>query len=252
MRLRRLQYCVKRNQILRIFIRELKFAAMKVIVLSVCLLVITGSVFAQKNMLGTNLKVYDPLSGFSKNIGALPAGLSMNYLRSFENNKFSVGAEIGVAMYSSNTYTIDYKGETLEVSEEDCFWTAHTTVRYDVIRTDNFITYAEVKVGVTTFFSSIDAFDTETDYKGEFSFHGTAFNSGLGGGIMIKPSYIFNQPEKPGRVWLNVGAILNSGSNTDYRYMPKGESGINTSLADGQYESLTHYVGYKFGVLFQF
>jgi len=223
---------------------------MRVIFLFMCLLVTTGSVLAQKNMIGTNLKVYDPLSGFSKNIGVIPVGISVNYLRTFENNKFSVGGEMGVAMYSSNDYTMAYEGQDIYVNEEDCFWTIHATVRYDVIRTDNFITYAEARVGMTTFFSNIYAYDTNTSYPGEFSFHGTAFNSGLGGGIMIKPSYIFSQPEKPGRVWLNLGAMLNSGSNTDYRYMSEG--GTSASLSDGQYESLTNYVGYKFGVIFQF
>jgi hypothetical protein len=194
----------------------------------------------QQQQLGVNIKVYDPISKFSENVGkSTPAGISVNYLRSKEESRYSFGGEFGVAMYSSNDYMLNYQGQNIEVNEEDCFWTIHGLIRYDIYRTDNLVTYAEARAGLTTFFSSTTPLEGNTGYKGAFEFHGTAFNTGLGAGIHYRVG---------SNIWLNAGANLHSGSKVGYRYMPESDQSV--SLSDGQYKSLTHYVGYRLGVSF--
>ena len=100
----------------------------KTILLVLGILLTSFAGFGQRNYLGLNIKVYDPLSNMGENIGALPVGLSFSYLHAFERNKFSVGAELGVAMYSSNDYDLNYQGLNISVNEEDCFWTLHGVV----------------------------------------------------------------------------------------------------------------------------
>lgn len=213
-------------------------------------LAIMSTAFAQKNFFGVNVKVYDPLSGMSSNINALPVGISLSYLRGFENNKLSIGGEFGIAMYSSNDYTLSYKGYDILVNEEDCFWTVHAVARYDLIRTPGFRTYVEARIGMTTFFSSIYAYDEDSPYPGQFDFHGTAFNTGLGGGVMLNPKKLFSRSEGPGSLWIDLGASFQSGTTTNYRYMPEG--GPAVPLDEGHYESLTHYMGYRLGFVFAF
>jgi hypothetical protein len=208
------------------------------------------TVLAQKNALGVNIKVYDPLSGMGANINAVPVGFSLSYLRGFENNKFSLGGEFGIAMYSSNDYTLSYQGYDILVNEEDCFWTLHAVARYDLIRTPGFKTYAEGRIGMTTFFSSIIAHDEDSPYPGQFDFHGTAFNTGLGGGIMLNPRKLFSSTQDPGTLWIDLGASFHSGTTTEYRYMPEG--GPAVPLEAGHYESLTNYMGYRLGFVFGF
>ena len=63
--------------------------------------------------------------------------------------------------------------------------------RYDLVRSNSVNLYAEARLGITTFFSSIMAYEEDSPYPGEFNFHGTAFNTGLGGGLMLNPHAIF-------------------------------------------------------------
>ena len=212
------------------------------------LMAIASLSFAQDNMIGVNIKVYQPLSGMAANIGAVPFGLSFNYLRSLRQTRFSAGGEIGVAMYSSNDYTLSYQGRDILVNEEDCFWTFHGVVRYDFVKTPRFISYVTAKLGMTTFFSSITAMEANSTYPGTFDFHGSAFNTGIGGGIMFRPKKPTTQDA--GGFWINLGATFHSGSETDYRYMPEG--GPAVPLDAGHYESLTHYMGYRLGFVFKF
>lgn len=209
-------------------------------VILILLFIFPFCAIAQQNFLGINIKVYDPISDFDKNIsGSVPAGISLNYLRKPIDSRFFYGGELGIAMYSTNDYTLQYNGQNIKVNEEDCFWTIHGVVRYDIFQTDKFITYAEGRLGLTTFFSSTMPLEDNSDYEGEFSFHGTAFNTGLGGGVMYSL----------GKVWLNAGANLHSGTNSTYRYMP--ESNQSITFDEGKYKSLTHYVGYRLGVLIE-
>ena len=211
--------------------------------LTLFILLFASVCFAQKNRFGANIKVYNPISKFKENINsAIPAGISLNYLRLSEVSRFSFGGELGIAMYSREEHTIDYEGEQLEVNEEDCFWTIHGVVRYDVYRTEKMVTYAEGRIGATTFFSDSSTSSPSQGGKhpeDDFKIHGTAFNTGLGGGILYQ---IFDN------LWINAGVNLHSGNTADYRYIPKSEGTTAPTLEDGDHQSLTHYVGYRLGV----
>ena len=215
---------------------------MKSFHLTLFILLFASVCFAQKNRFGASFKVYSPISKFKENINsAIPVGISLNYLRLSEVSRFSFGGEFGLAMYSSKDYTIDrHGGVELKVKEEDRFWTIHGVVRYDVYRTEKMVTYAEGRIGITTFFSTgSTASPVGRHPENDSKIHGTAFNTGLGGGILYQ---IFD------KLWINAGVNLHSGNTANYRYIPKSEGTTAPTLEDGDHQSLTHYVGYRLGV----
>ncbi len=197
---------------------------------------------------GVNLKAYDPKAQFNRNVDHAAFGLSVSHLKTYDDSRWSWGGEFGVAMYSNDSYDIEYRGRTLRIDEEDCFFTLHGFVRYDMIDVPSFKVYSEARLGITTFFSTTDAIDTNTDYEGEFEFHGTAFNTGAGLGVMVNPTALFSKDKIRGSWWIDLGINIHSGSNTRYRMMPEGQ-GVH-SLDDGEFRSMTHYMGYRLGVVF--
>ena len=152
-------------------------------------------------------------------------------------------------MYSSDEYNINYAGQNLTIYEEDCFFTLHGFVRYNLYETKGLKVYTEGRIGVTTFFSSTEAVIEDTGFEDQFDIHGSAFNLGLGAGLLFNTSTLFKPDNEPGNVWINLGFNGHSGSNTSYRLLPEGSS--THSFEDGQYESLTHYFGFKAGVSFR-
>ncbi len=197
---------------------------------------------------GINIKVYNPKADFNRNVNKTPAGISINYLRTYKSSKFSWGGEFGTAMYSSDEYTIDYAGQNLTIYEEDCFFTFHGFARYNLYEAKGLKVYGEGRIGITTFFSSTEAIIEDTGFEGEFDIHGSAFNLGLGAGVLFNTSTLFKPDNEPGNVWINLGFNGHSGTKATYRLLPEGSA--THSFEDGQYESLTHYLGFKAGVAF--
>jgi hypothetical protein len=134
---------------------------------------------------GVNIKVYSPKADFNNNMNKTPAGISINYLRSYQSSRISWEAEFGTAMYSSDEYTIEYAGQNLKIYEEDCFFTLHGFVRYNFYEKKGLKVYTEGRIGVTTFFSSTDAVIEDSGFEGEFDIHGSAFNLGIGAGLLF-------------------------------------------------------------------
>ncbi|NJN41138.1 MAG: hypothetical protein HC811_01725 [Flammeovirgaceae bacterium] len=56
-------------------------------------LVFWAVVAYSQSMVGINAKIYQTKGDFNKNVQAVPAGMSINYLY-LVNNKFSVGGEL--------------------------------------------------------------------------------------------------------------------------------------------------------------
>ena len=196
-----------------------------------------------QNSLGLNLKAYKPHGEFNQNITHNPIGLSFLFLRQINEGRFSWGSELGIAMYYSDRYQYElveegYPGEFIKVAEEDCFWNLHLFGHYDFIATPAFKSYGELRMGITTFFSSRTAVNEYEDrFDNQFKFHGTAFNTGLGAGIMLNPRGMFSEDKEPGKVWVNLGANVHSGTATTYRNI-EDKDGIY-SLKEGKYKSLT-------------
>ncbi len=207
-------------------------------------LLVTIPAFSQWD-LGVNAKVYDPQGQFNTNVKGVAAGIGIRGLHNNASGRWSVGGELGVAMYSNDSYSLQTDNGEIQVDEEDCFWTMHGVAQYTVYRTELIRTYAEGRIGATTFFSSRISEDPSADFDDEFEFHGTAFNTGLGGGVTINLGRLFGSERN--ELNLDLGAKLHSGSNASYREMQDVQQ--STSLNQGTYRSLTHYMGYHFGLL---
>ena len=202
-----------------------------------------------QSMYGINLKIYETKGDFNKNVQAVPVGLSFNYLYHIKESKFSIGAELGVAMYANNQYDYDLpSGGTVRVDEEDCFWTLHADARYYFYQIPALKAYAVGRVGMTTFFSSRTPVEVTSEFTESFEFHGTAFNVGVGGGVLINFGGLFNKEKQQSNANLDLGASLHSGSKTGYRYMPEGSQ--SATLDDGSYQSVTNYIDYRIGIIF--
>lgn len=213
-----------------------------ILVLAVAL----GSLQASaQGMFGFNVKVYQTKGDFNQNVEAVPVGFSFNYLHMIKN-KFSIGGELGIAMYANNEYDFETSKGPITIYEEDCFWTLHGDFRYYFHQTPTLRTYAQARLGITTFFSEKSALEETSEYKDSFEFHGTAFNTGIGGGALINVKHLFKK--ETGSLNLDLGVTLHSGSSTKYRYMDEGS--LSISLNDGTYKSVTNYIDYRIGFLF--
>lgn len=195
--------------------------------------------------LGINAKVYDPKGAFNTNVEGVAGGISFKGLRTTEGGRLSYGGELGVAMYSVETYDLEVNGGIEEVTEEDCFWTVHGVAQYTVYQNEFVRSYTEVRVGLTNFFSSILPTNEYSDYSGEFRSHGTAFNTGFGGGAAFNLGRIFKG--EPNGFNIDLGVNLHSGSATNYRDRDSVDQPL--TLESGMYRSLTTYVGYRLGLM---
>lgn len=214
-------------------------------------LLFISSVLLSQVRLGANIKVYQPMGDFNQHMGNIPAGISLSAMKQ-ASSRFSWGGEIGVAMYTAGEYDYELSdegrpGEYIEVYEDNCFWTAHAVARYSLFKTPAFEGYAEGRVGVTSFFTNQMALEVNDYFESKTRLHGTAFNSGFGFGLSSNVGNILSNDLD----WLLVdfGVNVNSGSNTSYRNAPAISN--EYSLEEGMLTSLTSYVGYRFGLIFE-
>ena len=222
---------------------------MKTILYSIVFLFAVTISARSQSMWGINTKIYQTKGDFNKNVDTAPVGLSFNWLYRIKESKFSIGAELGVAMYANNRYKYDLpSGGTVFIDEEDCFWTIHADLRYYIYEVHALKAYAQGRLGMTTFFSSRMTTEFTPEYEDTFEFHGTAFNVGLGGGVLINFKGVFGKEKKQGTVNLDMGVSLHTGSATEYRFM--AENSQSTTLNNGTFQSVTNYVDYRVGLIF--
>jgi len=199
------------------------------------------------------MNVYKPHGKFNRNVTHTPFGLSIHYKHKMNESPFSWGSEFGIAMYYNNKYDYElikegYPGEFVEVDEEDCFWTLHLIGQYEFMSTPAFKSYGEVRLGMTTFFSSRTSIEENPHFKAQFKFHGSAFNTGFGAGVMINTGRLFSKDKEPGNMWVNLGTNVYTGSDVTYRSI--SDSNATHTLGEGKYKSLTYYTDFRLGVLF--
>lgn len=220
-----------------------------------CILIIllftSSTLFAQFRF-GVNTKVYQSTGQFNDNMNRTPAGLSFSLLKQ-TSSRFSWGGELGVAMYSAGDYDYDLAphgrpGQTIEVYEDNCFWTAHVLARHTIFRKAAIESYVEGRIGVTSFFTNQMALEDNPYFDSKTRVHGFAFNSGFGAGTSLNWGGIFSKDKELGKLWIDLGVNMNSGSNTEYRNAPAISQ--EYSLNEGVMESLTNYIGYRVGVMF--
>lgn len=125
---------------------------MRLVVILVIFLCAPATLNAQFR-LGFNVDIYKPQSQFAENVSNSPVGFSISGIKRLPESRFSVGGDIGVAMYSNRTYDYELveegaEGEFIEIDEEDCFLHADAIARYSLYQTNVVEAYAEMKMGV--------------------------------------------------------------------------------------------------------
>jgi len=215
----------------------------------ILLFLLSGSLLGQKYF-GVSYKYFNPSGDFEQNVDNDMHGIAVNMLLPLKDrSRWYIGGEIGVAMYANEEYTYQLNsGATIDLAEEDCFWTLHGEVRYMVYQSPFIKTYLAGRLGITNFFSTIIPIKDNTGFRSRTNSHGTAFNAGLGAGIILNPGKLFNGTE--GGWNIETGVNFHSGSKTSYRYMPESQQSI--VLDDGKYYSLTNYTELRIALLFQF
>ncbi|MEQ9425246.1 MAG: hypothetical protein RJQ09_12555 [Cyclobacteriaceae bacterium] len=217
---------------------------------------VSTTTFAQFK-LGLNADIYKPQNQFGKNVSNAPVGMSIFGLYTPQNSRFSFGSDLGVAMYANRTY--DYElaqegapGSFIEVDEEDCFLHLDLLARYNVYQSPLITLFGEVKAGMYTFFSSRIASEPTLLYQDDFEFHGTSFNTGVGGGFSLNLSQVFDGKdlERPHPISLEFTSSYNSGTTASYRNMGN-ESGAIAGLETGNYRSIINNLNFRIGVAVQ-
>ena len=155
-------------------------------------------------------------------------------------------------MYTAGEYDYDLaehgrEGESIRVYEDNCFWTAHVLARHTIFQKAAVESYVEGRLGLTTFFTNQMAVEENSYFDSKTRVHGAAFNSGFGAGTSLNWNGIFSKDKGLGNLWLDFGVNMNSGSNTEYRNAPAISQ--EYSLNEGVMESLTNYIGYRIGVM---
>lgn len=218
----------------------------RLLLISISLSLFTATFQAQN--LGLNYSGFNAQGEFNTNIDRNPVGFSITYVHDLSEDEgpWSVGGEIGAAMYANHEYTAaDDNGRLVDIYEEDCFWNIHGLVQYQLINKPEYILYAEGRTGMTTFFSEKHSNDEVADIGDSFRVHGTAFNLGVGGGLRINLSGIFNGDAEFYRaIWLDMAFSTNNGTRTGYRHATEG----TLNLSDASYRSLTDYTHLRIGL----
>ncbi|MEQ8624516.1 MAG: hypothetical protein RJQ00_06665 [Vicingaceae bacterium] len=215
-------------------------------------LFLTGILRAQVNIVGLNLKAYTPTSSFNDNIKSTPVGVSVSYLRTIQNSRLSFGLEAGFAEYSREDVVTEFQGREIEIQAVDGFFNVHGVIRYDLLDFGWTTFYGEGKIGATTFFTEYSLghcpVAEEMEYEGELTTHGSAFNLGLGAGIMINPTIFFDY-DRESDFWIDFSVSTFSGSISNYQVVKNDEQ--SDKMSSERKSSLTNYLDYKIGVIFK-
>ena len=154
------------------------------------------------------------------------------------NIPLSFGTEEGVTMNNMDEYTVDYYGQGTTIQEEDCFFTFYTLAENEWQRL-----YAEARKEATMFFRSSLDMEYRSEYNVKFDMRGSAFNSGLGFGRMIKPATLWNRENTSSSFWIDSGLAFMQDSESEY-CMVSSQSCLAT-FEDGRHCSFTRYVDFR-------
>ena len=220
-------------------------------ILSIALFLFVATSGFSQSMGGLNFNIFNTLDDFNENVDAAPKGISFAGLYQIKDSQWRVGGELGVAMYSGESYTDDViingTRYDLEVFEEDCFFTYQGVVRYTFFDQAMFNPYAEAKIGGTSFFSTIMLSDDVNEeiadkYPTQTDFYGTAFHTSFGAGLMITLG-------KDSDFGIDLSASYMPGSRAQYRNMAASDA-FQSNLDEGTFESRTNQLNYRIGVFF--
>ncbi len=215
--------------------------------ISLCVIAFCAMQAQSRASFGTNFNLAAPLQGFKDNLDRTPKGISFDYMRDIKESRLSVGGELGVAMFFDDEFMYElfdegHPNEFIELYEEDCYLSYHTTVRYRAFKQAWFNPYVEGRLGGTSFFSTRMAVEHTSLFDNTTKFHGTSFNAGLGAGIQIN---LCTMP-----IALDLAALANSGTHTVYRSINERHEGT-LRFSDGRVASATHHLNFRLGVRFK-
>lgn len=222
----------------------------------ISIMVLLSVIAVAQIRIGLNFDYYKPISGFANNVDSSPAGLSLSGLFPLRNKRFTVGADVGVAMYSFRSYDFELinegtTSEVVEVYEEDCFWHLDGLVRYTLYQDHLIQAFAEAKIGFYTFFSNRWTEDNHPNFRDKTEFHGTSVNAGIGGGVSLNlTNLLSNNPTSNHPIFLDFSSSYNSGSRASYRHMNDEDKTVS-NLNDGKYHSFINNMNAKLGVSIQ-
>lgn len=205
--------------------------------------------------LGLDFDMYKPQNRFADNVAEMPLGIAINGIYRIPESRFSVGGDIGVAMYANKTYDYDLAeegspGEITRIDEEDCFLHVNAIGRYQLYETELVATYAQFQTGIYTFFSSRVSKDDHRLYDDDTEFHGTSFVTGLGGGVSLNLTHLFGGEGNLNPVFLDFNSSYNTGTRASYRNMGNEDQTVS-GLDSGKYRSMVNNINFKVGVSIQ-
>jgi len=217
-------------------------------ILILALFTLIGTELTAQMSFGFNFHHTEALDTYKENLHRNPNGILFSALFKPQKSKnFRYGIEFGISMYADENYfyelpTGEYAGETIEMYEEDCFFTYNAVARYSLNESATVTPYVEARLGGLSFFSTRMAADeAQEDYYNSITkFHGTALQGGLGGGLVWRVAPC---------VAIDLGASYNLGTRADYRSIEEGSIALRRSLDYGKYNSAIKSVGMRIGVL---
>ncbi len=202
------------------------------------------SLNAQNNAVGFGFNYTRALQDFQENLDKDPKGFTINYAKGLCQSPFKLNLGFGISMYAAGEYEyemyVDQYGSTdlVTVSEEDCFYSYNASLRYMVKQDTRLRPYLEGRLGGVSFFSSRMGNGSD-NFEDNTTFHGTALQTGLGGGMLFDLT-------KDGFLFLDFGVHALRGAHTFYRSIDL-EDQIQTrqGLNYGRKESHTNNVNFN-------
>ena len=212
--------------------------------------------------LGLNYVHNTALKSFKENVNRNPVGFGIAALVPINNSRFSVGGELGIAMYANETYIQElsdqgFEGALSEVYEENCFVSYSVFGRLNLIDHAFITPYLEGRMGAISFFTdkifdepySNDPNAYVPDHvEPETQFHGTSFQLGGGWGLQFDLQK-FSKYDFPLSIDFGMNYLL--GSSTQYRNVSREPENITTD-SEHYYKSTTNNVTYRIGFAYRF
>ena len=196
---------------------------------------------------GINFNISNPIGSFDDNVTKMPLGFSFNGLFPVSKIKgMYLGGEVGVSMYANDDYELQAGANNtmIEIDEEDCFLNYNLVGRYIPMENKMLQPYLEARIGGQSYFSTRIAEENDEDvFDNKTTFHGTAFNLGLGSGILTKIR---------SNIFIDLGVSYNNGTKTAYRSLETIDSRFDKKLSAGIQKSKTNHFNYRLGILFGF
>lgn len=222
----------------------------KLLIFSLLIPFMLTSALAQNNTFGVYFNSSKALGSFGDNLDKNPAGIVLKGSHFLGSSSLSLGAELGISMYSNQDYKVQVaNNEFVKVHEEDCYYSGMFTAQYVFYRESLISPYVVGKLGFSTFFSDVMADEETEKFENYNKTHGTSFNTGIGAGFKLNLTQLFNGSEYSRPVYFDFSVIRVNGTKSSYRHIKNYEN-VSMDLDYGKYNSFTDHMDFHFGIEF--